>query len=247
MRLGLTLMVAAVVVVGAGGAGPAGAGGTLTCVTVPPLSAAAKQALLRDGRGILMQLTVGPSGIQSVWTDAVSRRSRSLFRGPRGKIQSELVVIGRRMVDVEYDTRTWTSSSTALGLPFVTPTAAAGEVSRTYRNLIANRQAKIVGHTTIDGVPAIHLRQLQTIPPPTRAQLRKEVKLLRNQLLKHFPKGVPLPRTSIAWLLPPASRRPSTSSGRSGSTPPPTSRSGSGRRSAGASSTPRPTPGSGVP
>ena len=83
-------------------------------------------------------------------------------------------------------------------LPFVVPfyssASSAAKTTRMYRDLIANREATIVGHTTIGGVPTVHVRQLQTIPPPTPAQLRKEQELLRKQILKLLPKGQRLPK-----------------------------------------------------
>jgi len=194
MGLRLTVVVAAAAVIGLGGARSVGADRTVTCAPVPPLSAEAKRTLIAEARWIVQQLTVSSDGTESRWTDPVSGRLRELFRGPQGKIQSEIVTIGRRIDDVEYDTRTWTASLLPSAVALYSPASSAAKTARMYRDLIANRKATIVGHTTIGGVPTIHARQLQTIPPPTPAQWRKQQELLRKQILKLLPKSEQLPK-----------------------------------------------------
>jgi hypothetical protein len=188
------LVVAASAAVGLGGSAPAGADRMVTCAPVPALSAEAKQTLKADARRILQQVIDRADGTDSRWTDPVSGRQREVFRGPQGKIHSELVTVRGRVVDVDYDARTWMASLLPHPIPIASPTSSPAETVRMYRDLIANRDAKIVGQTRVVGVPTIHVRQLQTIPPPTRAQLRKENELVRKQLLKQLPKGAHIPK-----------------------------------------------------
>jgi hypothetical protein len=189
-----------------GGAASAGADTSVTCASVAPLTAAAKQTLARDDRAVEQIVSHEQGGTTTSWIDHANGRTRTVFRGPRGKIHDELVTIGRRFVDVDYEARTWTSSVTPPGLPAMRDSQTATETSRIYRDQLANREGTIVGNTIIDGVPTVHVLRRQTVPPPSAAQLEQENKQLLKRILKQLPKRfrplakgfhVPIPKSSF--------------------------------------------------
>jgi hypothetical protein len=109
---GSASLLATVATVVAVGHWPARASSATPFVSVPPLSAAAKKTLATYAGRIEQQTAIQPDGARTqTWTEPVSGRSRQMSRGVRGKIHFELLTTQHRTMEVDYDSRTWTSTN----------------------------------------------------------------------------------------------------------------------------------------
>ena len=155
-----------------------------------------------DAHAIEQQVISQKFGTTWRWTDPVSGRLREVDRGPRGKIHSEDVRIGTRLVSVDYDGRTWIASPEPTGYPYIDPAMPPVKTARMYRDRIASHEARIIGQTTLRGERVIHVRRLETIPPPTPQEYRQEIQQILKQERKHLPKGVHLPAGFLTSAVP---------------------------------------------
>ena len=164
------------------------------CVPLSPLTRAATKTIDRDTRGVEQQVIVARDGSrQEIWTYFVDHRQREVDRGPEGKIHAEMVTSRGLSIFVDYDARQWMTSPAPSGVQLY-PATLPEDLVRMYRTEVADKQATTMGDATIQGIATIHIRQIETIPPPTRSELKQEAAELRQEMLRHLPKGFKLPK-----------------------------------------------------
>jgi len=139
--------------------------GSTPAVSVPP---AAARSLAADAGLIRHDVDESSNGTRSEsWDDPLTQRTRQISFDEAGRIVNESAsrMHGRTQIStwVDYADRNWIVDHAIL------PAAPAGgdgaaAVAADYRRGVANGLARIVGKATIDGLPALHLRQITRIP-----------------------------------------------------------------------------------